>query len=97
MFKNFILVSIFAVAFPAIAQAGNCYHKPGDETETITESSDGSLVWLHGKSRVTFETGGGGTGLSYRLAFDKKGKGFRYEFKNDKLVFGGVTYVPGCK
>ena len=61
----------------------------------ITESSDGSLIWYHGKSSVKFETGSGGNGLSYRLAFDKKGKGFRYEFKGDRLVFGGVTYVVG--
>ena len=97
MLKNFGFASILLVAFSANAQAVSCYQKPGDKSETITELSDGSLIWQHVKIRVTFETGGAGTGLSYRLAFDKKGKGFRYEFKNGKLVFGGVTYVVGCR
>ena len=97
MSKLFTVVSALTFVVPTIAKADGCYHKPGDQTETITETSDGSLVWQNGKSRVTFETGGGGTGLPYRLAFDKKGKGFRYEFKGDNLVFGGVTYVVGCK
>ena len=43
-------------------------------TEMITESSDGSLIWYHRKSPVKFETDSGAIGLSYRLAFDKKGK-----------------------
>ena len=29
-------------------------------------------------------------------AFDMSIKGFRYEYKDGNLVFGGVTYVPGC-
>jgi hypothetical protein len=99
MIRNFAATTALMTALMAgSAHAADCYHKPDDVTETISEADDGSsLVWSYGKKKVTFETGSGGTGVDYRLAFDKKGKGFRYEYKDKNLVFGGVTYVPGCK
>ena len=81
-----------------ISHAESCYHKPDDLKETIIESPDGSkLIWLSGKKRIEFETGGAGTGLDYWIALDKKGEAFRYEYEDGNLVFGGVAYVPGCK
>ena len=79
---------------PASAE---CYHKQGDTTETIREVEEtGGLVWEHKGKRVEFETGSGGTGVDYRIAFNAQGQGFRYEYDGDALVFGGVRYLKGC-
>jgi hypothetical protein len=84
-----------ACAAPAWAK---CYHKEGDPTETIRDVPEtGGLVWEHRGKRVEFETGSGGTGVAYRIAFNPKGKGFRYEYVGEDLVFGGVRYVKGCE
>jgi hypothetical protein len=99
MSKNVSVAAAFVFCLMSdVAYAENCFHKPNDVTETISEADTGStLIWSHGQKKVTFETGSGGTGVDYRLAFDKKGKGFRYEYKGKNLIFGSVTYVPGCK
>lgn len=90
-----IAAIILLCASPAAAE---CYHKPNDKTETITEAdSGGTLIWKHGKRRIAFETGGAGTGIEYRMACDKNAKCFRYEFKGINMIFGSVTYAPGCK
>lgn len=83
MTKKFATTAIFIlVFFSGSAHAADCYHKPGDMTKTIREADDGAaIVWSHGKKKVTFETGSGGTGVDYRIALDKKGKGFRYEYQ----------------
>jgi hypothetical protein len=83
-----------ALAAPGLA---DCFHKHDDPTETIREDEDtGGLVWEHRGKRVEFETGGGGTGIGYRIAYDAQGNGFRYEFVGDDLIFGDVRYVRGC-
>jgi hypothetical protein len=78
------------------ASAG-CYHKHGDATETIRDiEATNGLVWEHKGKRVEFETGSGGTGVDYRIAYNPEGEGFRYKFDGDDLVFGGVRYEKGC-
>lgn len=79
---------------PASAE---CYHKQGDPSETIREvEQTGGLVWEHKDKRVEFETGSGGTGVAYRIAFNAQGEGFRYEYEGESLMFGGVRYLKGC-
>lgn len=86
---TYIVLATFASA--------ECYSKQGDVTETIRfDKQTGGLVWEHAGKRVEFESGSGGTGVDYRVAFDPNGKGFRYEFDGDDLIFGGVRYVKGC-
>ena len=93
--RNVFMASVLLACTPA-AQAA-CFHKPGDKTETIAEIDGGSaLVWRHRGKRIAFQTGSGGTGVGYRIAYDRNLKGFRYEHRGKNLVFGGVTYVPGC-
>ncbi|MGL4238369.1 hypothetical protein [Tabrizicola sp.] len=88
--------ALFCVVLITPASAA-CYHKHDDATETIRDVEEtGGLVWEHKGQRVEFETGSGGTGVEYRIAFDPQGKGFRYEFDDDDLIFGGVRYVKGC-
>jgi hypothetical protein len=79
-------------ASPALA---DCFRNPDDSSETITVE-DSVIVWSHRGKRVEFETGGGGTGVDYRIAYNPQGKGFRYEYDGEDLVFGDVRYVPGC-
>jgi hypothetical protein len=94
--KELVLcVAVYAVsAMPACAE---CYHKEGDAAETIRDVPEtGGLLWEHKGKRVEFETGSGGAGVDYRIAFDPKGKGFRYDYAGEDLIFGGVKYVKGC-
>lgn len=88
-----------AMAFCLLTTAASaeCYHKQGDPAETIREDEQtGGLVWEHKGKRVEFETGSGGTGVDYRVAFNSQGQGFRYEYDGDVLMFGGVRYLKGC-
>lgn len=89
--------SVLAGATLAIPAFSECYHKQDDPTETIREVEEtGGLVWEHKGKRVEFETGGGGTGVAYRIAYDPKGNGFRYELDGSDMIFGDVRYVRGC-
>lgn len=88
-----ILCSACLFASPALA---DCFRNPDDRSETITVEESGTIVWSHRGKRVEFETGSGGTGVDYRIAYNPQGKGFRYEYAGEDLVFGGVRYVPGC-
>jgi hypothetical protein len=80
---------------PAFAE---CYQKEGDATETIRDNPvTGGLVWEYKGKRVEFETGSGGTGVDYRIAYNPQGKGFKYTYNGDDLIFGDVRYVKGCE
>jgi hypothetical protein len=98
--RAMIRACIFGAAFCcALTQThAGCYHRQGDGSETIRDGEDGlRLVWERKGKRVEFETGSAGTGIGSRVAYDPKLNGFRYEYVGKNLVFGGVTYVPGCK
>jgi hypothetical protein len=88
------LILLVTLASPAFAA---CYHKDGDAAETITETEGSGLLWRHRGRSVLFETGSGGTGIDYRIAYDPEGNGFRYEYVGDLLIFGGVRYIKGCE
>jgi hypothetical protein len=93
MKRLLVLLSACCIASPAIAE---CYSNPDDKTETIVIDDLGKITWSHRGKRVEFETGSGGTGVGYRVAYDPQGKGFRYEFSGNDLIFGDVRYVKGC-
>jgi hypothetical protein len=88
-----ILVATCLFGTPALAE---CFHNPADKTETIRIDDVGNIIWTHRGKSVEFETGGGGTGVAYRVAYDPQGNGFRYEYEGDDLIFGGVRYARGC-
>jgi hypothetical protein len=98
MIKTDCIATFLSIFLLTPAFADTCYHKFNDKAETITELDDGSLIWRLKKKRVEFETGGAGTGLSYRIALNRKNPNqvLRYEYKGNNLLFGSVKYVPGC-
>ena len=73
--KLFAVAATFSIIIIGNAEVADCYQKPGDKTETISDNGT-AFVWRYGKKKVIFETGGAGTGWINGWRSIKKAKAF---------------------